>query len=249
MGNEDVAAVVKGCPNITQLDLKDNKNITDEGIEVLARGLRKLSSVNLIGLKLLKERSLKALADCPELKIIWLHKVPVSGAGLRHLVTGKYIGQLTHLVRCCTVCRIIIVLFLSKGLKSNSIEDDVFCQLFRNATSLVDFQIRKTAPSDTAMKILATHNTAIKYFLPTHSQTMTDEGVIALVNARGHYLKGIALLGKVSDKGLGEVLRCCPNIKVVYVDTPEITSPMLKQLGTMQKLKELQIWSTCTGML
>ena len=97
LGTEDLEAIVTGCPNLVQLNLKANSAILSSGFIHLSR-LQQLEVLNLTCNAKLGDPGLIALADLPVLRTF--HFGPTKGVttvGFSHFIQHRY-ATLTDLV-------------------------------------------------------------------------------------------------------------------------------------------------------
>ena len=68
-----VIALSQGCPQLSTLDLSNCKQITDAGVIALSQGCRQLSSLKLWGCKQITDAGVSAVREaCPNIKIFKL---------------------------------------------------------------------------------------------------------------------------------------------------------------------------------
>jgi len=84
VGDDAMLSYLANLSHLTQLDLSDNRRITDAGIAHIV-GLRKLNQLDLSCHFLITDAGLAHLVDLRELRQVNLHGTEITNAGLEHL--------------------------------------------------------------------------------------------------------------------------------------------------------------------
>lgn len=214
-----VAAIVKAFPNLTELDLSSNTNMTN-GVLKLLVDLKKLQRLTLVQNRF-NELNTRQLAKMPELRVLDLRGNMEAGD-----MTLEVVSKLPKLV----------------ALKHRSnVVSDSGMEYLANAGELdslliQDFKITSESGAHIAkLKKL----TQLEIF---RCQAFGTDGVLAL---KGLELERLTLrdLPDVGDPAM-ELLNHLPKLKKLYLhELGSLSDEGLKNLASLQSLELLDIWS------
>lgn len=219
IGDQSVELIAKSFPQLTELDLSSNTNLTQAAMKSIEE-LKGLKSLSLVQNRFndLSTRRLKALQE--------LTSLDLRGNMEAGNMTLGVISQLPKLT--------------SLKHRSTAVTDDGIEKLSEN-TSLQNLLIQDFMITSMSGQHLA-KLTNLRQLEIFRCQGMTGDGVAAL---QGLGLERLTLrdLPAVDDSGM-QVFANLPKLKRLYLHELEaVTDEGLKNLGSLKALEVLDIWS------
>ncbi|GAB2275470.1 Transcription factor COE2 [Dionaea muscipula] len=200
--NVGLRAIARGCPSLRVLSLWNVSSIGDEGLIEIANGCQQLEKIDLCSCPSVTDKALIAIAKkCRNLADLTIESCPnIGNEGLQ--AVGQFCPNLKSLsIKDCAL-----------------VGDQGIAGVLSSATfTLTKLKLQALNISDVSLAVVGHYGKAVTNLVLASLPDVTEKGFWVMGRADGlQKLKTLSITSciGVTDRGLEEVGKGCPNLKV-----------------------------------